>query len=40
VALLTEAGAALVLIDGNPGGVIGRQDLLAYLGTGRRRKPR
>jgi cystathionine beta-synthase len=39
VALLTEAGAALVLIDGNPGGVIGRQDLLAYLGTGRRRKP-
>ena len=39
VALLTEAGAALVLIDGNPGGVIARQDLLAYLGTGGRRKP-
>jgi cystathionine beta-synthase len=37
VALLSEAGAAVVLIDGKPGGVITRQDLLAYLGGGRRR---
>jgi cystathionine beta-synthase len=34
VALLTDAGAALVLIDGKPGGVIARQDLLAYVGAG------
>src|SRR6266851_545538 len=31
VALLRDAGAAVVLIDGKPGGVIARQDLLAYL---------
>lgn len=37
VALLTEAGAALVLIDGKPAGVIARQDLLAYLGAAGRR---
>jgi cystathionine beta-synthase len=37
VALLRDAGAAIVLIDGKPGGVITRQDLLAYLGSGRRR---
>ena len=34
VELLREAGAALVLVDGSPGGVIARQDLLAYLGAG------
>jgi cystathionine beta-synthase len=39
VALLTEAGAALVLIDGKPAGVIARQDLLAYLGGAGRRSP-
>jgi len=39
VALLTEAGAALVLIDGKPAGVIARQDLLAYLGAAGRRTP-
>jgi cystathionine beta-synthase len=33
VRLLTDAGAAIVLVDGRPGGVITRQDLLAYLGT-------
>jgi cystathionine beta-synthase len=33
VALLTEAGAAVVLVEGKPGGVIARQDLLAYLGA-------
>ncbi len=33
VALLSEAGAAVVLIEGKPGGVIARQDLLAYLGA-------
>ena len=33
VALLRDAGAAMVLIDGKPGGVITRQDLLAYLGS-------
>jgi cystathionine beta-synthase len=32
VAMLSDAGAAVVLIDGKPGGVITRQDLLAYLG--------
>jgi cystathionine beta-synthase len=37
VVLLRDAGAAMVLIDGKPGGVITRQDLLAYLGSGRRR---
>src|SRR5215475_14180835 len=37
VSLLTEAGAALVLIDGKPAGVIARQDLLAYLGAVGRR---
>jgi len=37
VALLTDAGAAMVLVDGKPGGVITRQDLLAYLGAGGRR---
>jgi cystathionine beta-synthase len=36
VTLLTDAGAAVVLIDGKPGGVIARQDLLAYLEAGRR----
>jgi cystathionine beta-synthase len=39
VALLTDAGAAVVLIDGKPGGVIGRQDLLAYLEAGGRQAP-
>jgi cystathionine beta-synthase len=39
VTMLTEAGAAVVLIDGKPGGVIGRQDLLAYLEAGDRRAP-
>ncbi len=39
VALLTDAGAAIVLIDGRPGGVITRQDLLAYLGAGGRPGP-
>jgi hypothetical protein len=29
----------MVLIDGKPGGVITRQDLLAYLGAGGRRAP-
>ena len=33
VELLTEAGAAVVLVEGKPGGVIARQDLLAYLGA-------
>jgi hypothetical protein len=33
VELLRRAGAAVVLIDGKPGGVIARQDLLAYLGA-------
>jgi cystathionine beta-synthase len=33
VALLTEAGAAMVLVDGKPAGVLARQDLLAYLGA-------
>jgi cystathionine beta-synthase len=33
VSLLSDAGAAMVLIDGKPGGVITRQDLLAYLGA-------
>ncbi len=36
VALLRDAGAAMVLIDGKPGGVITRQDLLAYLESRRR----
>jgi len=36
VSLLSDAGAAVVLIDGKPGGVIGRQDLLAYLESVRR----
>jgi hypothetical protein len=36
VALLTDAGAAVVLIEGKPGGVIARQDLLAYLEARRR----
>jgi len=39
VTLLTDAGAAVVLIDGKPRGVIARQDLLAYLGAGGRRAP-
>jgi len=39
VSLLTDAGAALVLIDGKPAGVIARQDLLAYLGAAGRRAP-
>jgi cystathionine beta-synthase len=39
VALLRDAGAAIVLVDGKPGGVITRQDLLAYLGAGGRRAP-
>jgi cystathionine beta-synthase len=39
VTLLTDAGAAVVLIDGKPHGVIARQDLLAYLGAGGRRAP-
>lgn len=38
VSLLTDAGAALVLIDGKPAGVIARQDLLAYLGAAGRRE--
>jgi cystathionine beta-synthase len=33
VALLSDAGAAMVLVDGSPGGIITRQDLLAYLGA-------
>jgi cystathionine beta-synthase len=33
VTMLTDTGAAVVLIDGKPGGVIARQDLLAYLGA-------
>lgn len=33
VTLLSDAGAAMVLMDGKPGGVITRQDLLAYLGA-------
>jgi cystathionine beta-synthase len=36
VTLLSDADAAVVLIDGKPGGVIGRQDLLAYLESARR----
>ena len=32
VALLSDADAAVVLVDGKPAGVITRQDLLAYLG--------
>ncbi len=36
VALLRDAGAAMVLIDGRPGGVITRQDLLAYLESRRK----
>jgi cystathionine beta-synthase len=36
VTLLRDAGAAVVLIDGKPGGVIARQDLLAYLEAARR----
>jgi cystathionine beta-synthase len=39
VALLRDAGAAMVLIDGKPGGLITRQDLLAYLGAAGRRAP-
>ena len=39
VTLLTDSGAAVVLIDGKPRGVIARQDLLAYLGAGGRRAP-
>jgi cystathionine beta-synthase len=39
VALLSDAGAAVVLVDGTPGGVITRQDLLAYLGAAERRAP-
>ena len=35
VTLLTGTDAAVVLIEGKPGGVIARQDLLAYLETGR-----
>ncbi|MEP7104437.1 MAG: cystathionine beta-synthase [Chloroflexota bacterium] len=34
VELLRGTGAAVVLVDGKPGGVITRQDLLAYLGAG------
>jgi cystathionine beta-synthase len=37
VTLLGDAGAAVVLIEGKPGGVIARQDLLAYLEGGRRK---
>jgi cystathionine beta-synthase len=37
VTLLSDAGAAVVLIEGKPGGVIARQDLLAYLEGGHRR---
>jgi cystathionine beta-synthase len=37
VSLLRDTGGAMVLVDGKPGGVITRQDLLAYLGSGRRR---
>jgi cystathionine beta-synthase len=36
VTLLSDFGAAVVLIEGKPGGVIARQDLLAYLEAGRR----
>jgi cystathionine beta-synthase len=32
VALLEKADAAMVLVDGKPVGVIGRQDLLTHLG--------
>jgi cystathionine beta-synthase len=39
VKLLAEAGAALVLVDGKPAGVIARQDVLAYLGANGRRVP-
>jgi cystathionine beta-synthase len=39
VKLLAEAGAALVLVDGNPAGVIARQDVLAYLGANGKRVP-
>ncbi len=39
VRLLTDSGAAMVLIDGKPGGVITRQDLLAYLGAAEGRVP-
>jgi len=39
VKLLTDAGAAVVLIDGKPRGVLARQDLLAYLETSGRRAP-
>jgi cystathionine beta-synthase len=38
VAMLSDAGAALVLIDGRPAGVIARQDLLSYLGGGNGRR--
>jgi cystathionine beta-synthase len=37
VTLLSDAGAAVVLVEGKPGGVIARQDLLAYLEGGIRR---
>ena len=33
VSLLSDADAAVVLVDGKPAGVITRQDLLAYLGA-------
>jgi cystathionine beta-synthase len=39
VRLLSEAGAALVLVDGKPAGVITRQDLLGYLEAADRRAP-
>src|SRR5262245_15374407 len=39
VALLADAGAAMVLIDGKPAGVIARQDLLAYLEAAEERSP-
>ncbi len=37
VRLLTNADAAVVLVDGKPAGVITRQDLLGYLGAAGRR---
>jgi cystathionine beta-synthase len=39
VRLLSEAGAALVLVDGKPAGVITRQDLLGYLEAADRHAP-
>jgi cystathionine beta-synthase len=33
VAVLSDAGALMVLVDGKPAGILTRQDLLSYLGA-------